>query len=256
MASLSIAKAERVHPRALFRAGVIALLLLLCAVPHALLRLVTRRSPFARLFLRLAGNVAGAKVTLCGTPTQHDVLYIANHVSWLDILVLSGQTGCAFVAKADMVDWPVLGWMATLNNSVYVQRESRLDVGAQRDAIQSALLTGQPIALFPEGTTANGRELLPFRSSLLATVAPPPSGIAIQPVAIDYGGIAPDIAWTEEESVGKNALRLMARKGRLPVTLHFLDPLDPADFDDRKAMAAHSREVIAAVLFPDYGPAA
>lgn len=256
MASHSIARTERPHPRALLRVLLIALALLAVVLPNALWRLFQKRSPFARLFLFLSGWIAGASVTVRGTPVTDDVLYVANHVSWLDILVLSGRTGCAFVAKADMVDWPVLGWMASLNNSVYVAREKRLDVGAQRDAIQTALLTSQPIALFPEGTTANGRELLPFRSSLLATVAPPPSGVTVQPVAIDYGADAPAIAWTEDESVGKNALRVMARRGRLPVTLHFLDPLDPHEFADRKAMAAHSRAEIEAVLFPPYTPAA
>ena len=256
MASHSIAQAESTHPRAWVRVFLIALTLLLILVPNGLWRLFQKRSPFARLFLFVSARIAGADVTVRGTPVTDNVLYIANHVSWLDILVLSGRTGCAFVAKADMVDWPVLGWMASLNNSVYVARDKRLDVGAQRDAIQTALLTSQPIALFPEGTTANGRELLPFRSSLLATVAPPPSGITVQPVAIDYGTIAPDIAWTEDESVGTNALRIMARRGRLPVTLHFLEPLDPDEFADRKAMAAHSRDEIAAILFPAYSPPA
>jgi lyso-ornithine lipid O-acyltransferase len=154
-----------------------------------------------------------------------------------------------------MAPWPVIGWLATMNNSVYVQRDNRLDVGAQRDAIQAALLTGQAIALFPEGTTADGRSLLPFRSSLVASVAPPPEGIAIQPVAIDYGAMAPEIAWVGAESVGANALRVMSRKGRFPVTLHFLEPLDHADFADRKAIAAHSRAEIEAALFPAYTPA-
>ncbi len=193
-------------------------------------------------------------MTVHGQAVKQDVLYIANHVSWLDILTLAGHTGCAFVAKADMIDWPVLGWMASLNNSVYIARDNRLDVGAQKIAIETALLTGQPIALFPEGTTANGRELLPFRSSLLATVAPPPSGITIQPVAIDYGSIAPEIAWTDDESVGVNALRIMGRAKPLDVALHFLPPLDHADFADRKAMAAHSRDQIAAALFRPYSP--
>jgi lyso-ornithine lipid O-acyltransferase len=148
----------------------------------------------------------------------------------------------------------VIGWLATLNNSVYVQRENRLDVGAQRDAIQAALLTRQAIALFPEGTTADGRALLPFRSSLVASVTPPPEGISIQPVAIDYGPIAPEIAWVDDEAVGINALRVMGRKGRIPVTLHFLEPLDHADFADRKAIAAHSRAEIEAALFPAYSP--
>lgn len=226
--------------------------LILCVIPHGAWRLLRIRSPWPQLFLSLSARIAGARVTVRGKPVKRDVLYIANHISWLDILTLSGNTGCAFVAKADMIDWPVFGWMASLNNSVYVSRENRLDVGAQKIAIQTALVTGQAIALFPEGTTANGRDLLPFRSSLLATVAPPPSGITVQPVAIDYGASAPDIAWTEDESVGVNALRIMGRKQRLNVILHFLEPLDPADFSDRKAMAAHSRDEIAAVLFPAY----
>ena len=87
-------------------------------------------------------------------PIKRDVLYIANHVSWLDILVLAGKTGSAFVAKADMAPWPVIGWLATLNNSVYVAREQRLDVHAQALAMKTALETSQPLTLFPEGTTA------------------------------------------------------------------------------------------------------
>lgn len=176
------------------------------------------------------------------------MLYIANHVSWLDIAVLGGKTGSAFVAKADMADWPVLGWMATFNNSVYVSREKRRNAGAQAQMVQAALLTGQPLTLFPEGTTGDGRELLTFRSSLLAAVAPPPPGIAIQPVAIDYGPAAPDIAWTGDESVGKNALRLMSRKKRLGVTLHFMKPIDHDLFADRKAISAQARDEIAAAL--------
>ncbi len=249
------AKTERVRLRAWVRVAAIVISFLFCAALHGLWRLFRLRSPWPKTFLYLSARAAGARVTVRGNAVRRDVLYIANHVSWLDILALSGHSGCAFVAKADMIDWPVLGWMASLNNSVYVARDNRLDVGAQKLAIQTALLTGQPIALFPEGTTANGKELLPFRSSLLATVAPPPSGITIQPVAIDYGAIASDIAWTEDESVGVNALRIMGRKGRLDVTLHFLKPLDHADFSDRKAMAAHSRDEIAAVLFPAYSPA-
>ena len=241
-------KTDPVHPRAWVRVFVIVLLFVFAAVPHQTMRWFGVRSPFAKLFLRLSGRAAGARVTVKGTPVTRDVLYIANHVSWLDILVLSGRTGCAFVAKADMAPWPVLGWMATLNNSVYVERDSRLGAGQQATAVQEALKTHQPITLFPEGTTGNGRELLTFRSSLIAAVTPPPEGITIQPVALDYGPDSPSIAWTDEESVGKNALRVMGRPGRIPVTLHFLEPLDHSDFADRKAIAAHSRAEIEAAL--------
>jgi lyso-ornithine lipid O-acyltransferase len=248
MASRSIARTERLHPRAVLRIALIALALLIIIIPHIITRRITPFSPFSRVFQRFSAWAAGVDIHIKGERLQRDVLYIANHVSWLDILTLSGRTGCAFVAKADMDPWPLIGWLARVNNSVYVQRDKRLDVGAQRDAIQAALATGQAIALFPEGTTANGLTLLPFRSSLVAAVAPPPEGIAIQPVAIDYGQMAPEIAWVEDEPVTTNALRIMSRKGRFPVTLHFLEPLDHSDFADRKAIAAHSRAEIAAAL--------
>jgi 1-acyl-sn-glycerol-3-phosphate acyltransferase len=249
MASPSTARPERVHPRAWFRLAAIAVAASICFPLHGVWRAFGAASPWPRRFLQFVGKSSGADVTVTGTPVTRDVLYISNHVSWLDIAVLAGKTGSAFVAKADMAPWPVIGWMATLNNSVYVARDQRLDVGAQALAIKTALETGQPLTLFPEGTTANGRELLPFRSALVASVAPPPQGIAIQPVAIDYGAIAPDIAWTDDESVGTNALRVMSRPGRLAVTLHFLEPLDHADFADRKAISAHSRAEIEAALF-------
>ncbi len=248
MASLSTERADRPHPRAWLRVSGMALALLLIFVPHAIWRLFNRRSPFAKMFLALAGRAAGAKITVRGLPVKSHVLYIANHVSWIDILVLGGKTGCAFVAKADMAPWPLLGWLATSNNSVYVERENRRGAAGQANALQLALATGQPIALFPEGTTAGGHELLPFRSSLIAAVVPPPEGIIIQPVAIDYGERAEEIAWIDAESVGKNALRIMSEPSRIPITLHFLKPLDHSDFGDRKAIAAHSRAEIAEAL--------
>lgn len=248
MASLSIARTESHPARAWARVTLIVLALVLCLPFHGLWRLVRLRSPWPQVFLFFAGKAAGADVMVTGTPVTRDVLYIANHLSWLDVLVLAGRTGCAFVAKADMAPWPVLGWMATLNNSVYVQRENRLDVTAQAEAIRTALATRQPITLFPEGTTGAGHALLPFRSSLIAAVVPPPRDITIQPVAIDYGSEATAIAWTDEESVGVNALRVMGRKGRIATRLHFLEPLSASDFANRKIMSAHSRTTIADTL--------
>lgn len=248
MASRSIARTDTVHPRAWGRVALIALALLILIGPHMLWRLFDKHSPVARWFLGFAGWVSGADVSIKGVPDGRYTLFIANHLSWLDILVLSGATGCAFVAKADMAPWPVIGWLATSNNSVYVQREARHSAHHQANALQTALLSGQPVALFPEGTTGNGRQLLPFRTSLIAAVTPAPEAISIQPVALDYGSIAPEIAWTDDEPVGVNALRVLSRPGRFPVIIHFLEPLSHADFADRKAIAAHSCAEIAAAL--------
>ncbi len=249
MASRSIAKADPASAaRAWFRIGAIALVLAVVILPHLLWRLFDRRSPIAGLFLGAAAKIAGADVRVTGQPIRRNALYIANHVSWLDILTLAGRTRCAFVAKADMKPWPLIGWLTTSNNTVYVERESRQKAHHQATALQSALLSGQPITLFPEGTTNDGRQLFTFRSSLIAAVTPAPEQISIQPVAIDYGAVAGDIAWVGDESFGANALRLLGRRGRFPVTLHFLAPLSHADFADRKAIAAHSRAEIAAAL--------
>ena len=248
MASRSIARADIAPLRAWLRIGAIALVLAFIILPHLLWRLFDRQSPIAGLFLGVAAKIAGADVRVSGQPIRRNVLYIANHVSWLDILTLGGRTRCAFVARADMKPWPLIGWLATSNNTIYVEREIRQKAHHQATALQSALTSGQPVTLFPEGTTNDGRQLLPFRSSLIAAVTPAPEQISIQPVAIDYGKVAADIAWVGDESFGANALRLLARRGRFPVTVHFLEPLSHADFADRKAIAAHSRAEIAAAL--------
>ena len=248
MASHSIARANSVHPRAWARIATIVAALALCILPHLVWRLFDRQPPIAGLFLRFAGWVAGADVTIIGAPVRRKALYIANHISWLDILALAGQTKCAFVAKADMKPWPLIGWLTTSNNTVYVEREARHAAHHQANALQTALTSGQPVTLFPEGTTADGSTLLPFRSSLIAAVTPAPDDIQIQPVALDYGPIVGDIAWVGDESFGANALRVLSRAGRFPVRVHFLAPLSHADFADRKAIAAHSRAEIAAAL--------
>jgi len=248
MASRSIGRTDTAQVRAWLRIGAIALVLAIVILPHLVWRVFDRQSPIAGFFLGIAAKIAGADVRVTGQPIRRNVLYIANHVSWLDILTLAGRTRCAFVARADMKPWPLIGWLTTSNNTVYVERESRQKAHHQATALQIALLSGQPVTLFPEGTTNDGRQLFPFRSSLIAAVTPAPEQISIQPVAIDYGAVATDIAWVGDESFGANALRLLGRRGHFAVTLHFLEPLSHADFADRKAIAAHSRAEIAAAL--------
>ncbi len=226
----------------------IALLIILFVPLHFACKLLRIASPFPRLFLRGAAWAAGVTIRVDGERVLTHALYIANHVSWLDILTLAGRTGTAFVAKADMAAWPLLGWLASLNNSVYVAREDRLGVNGQASALKDALATGQPLTLFPEGTTGDGTALLPFRSSLIAAVVPPPPGLTIQPVAIDYGDAAAAIAWTGDEAVGSNAMRVLARRGRMDVYLRFLPPLSHDDLPHRKLIAAHSRDAIARAL--------
>ena len=224
--------------------------LLVCLPLHYAWKLVRRPSPWPRRFLGWVGRAAGLRARTVGTPLRRDVLFVANHLSWLDIMILAGATGTAFVSRDDVGRWPVIGWLAGLNNTVYVDRSNPRAVQDQADTVRAVLATGQPVALFPEGTTDGGTDVLPFRASLLSALFPPLPGLKVQPVAIDYGAAGADIAWTGDEAAAANVRRVLSRKGTAPVTLHFLPPLDPADLGGRKALAQAAREAIVGALGP------
>lgn len=229
--------------------------LILCVPLHYAWKLAGRRSPWPRRFLYWIGRSAGMRTRIVGEPLPHHVLFVSNHESWLDIVLLAGATGTAFVAKAEVADWPVIGWLAGLNDSVYVAREERRGVRGQADALRTALAAGRPVALFPEGTTDGGTQVLPFRPSLLAALFPPLPGVRVQPVAIDYGGAAGFLAWVGVESAAANAKRVLSRPGIVPVTISFLEPVDPEQVGDRKALAKAARDEIVAALLTSAAPA-
>ncbi|PJG46901.1 1-acyl-sn-glycerol-3-phosphate acyltransferase [Sphingobium sp. LB126] len=234
--------------RRITRTGALAASLLFCLIPHLFWRAAHARSPWPRRFLGLAARSVGARVAIEGHPFQGDSFIIANHVSWVDILALGGATGTAFVAHDGIAGWPIIGWLAAQNNTLFVARNRRGALSSQLEALRAALAGHQPVTLFPEGTTSDGTGLLPFKPSLLAVLLPPPRSVRIQPVHIDYGTATPEIAWHSGEPAGANVKRLLERKGRLDVTLRFLEPFDPAICPDRKALATMTQERIAASI--------
>ena len=231
-----------------FAALLLALALYLLA--HGLWRLCRRRSPWPRRFLRRVGRIAGARARVSGTPLAHNVLFLSNHLSWIDIPVLAGATGTAFVAKAEMAEVPLIGWLCTLNDTLFVRRGDRMGVGAQVASIGRFLGRGRAVTIFPEGTTGDGAMLLPFKATLLAVLEPPPPGVRVQPVRLDYGNATPELAWIGDESGQSHATRVFRRAGTFPVNLHFLEPFDPAAYPGRKAIAAEARRRIEAVTAP------
>jgi lyso-ornithine lipid O-acyltransferase len=230
------------------RAGSMIAVLLPCLAGHGLWRLFRLGSPWPRFFLGSVARIAGARVTRTGTPVRRNVVYISNHVSWIDILAIAGQSGSAFVAKAEIQTAPIVGWLASLNRTIYVSREDRGGVAEQIDRLRNALAEAWSVTIFPEGTTNDGKSLLPFKSSLLKILEPPPKGVVVQPLMLDYGDAGPEISWLGLESGKNNALRVMARRGTFTLGVHFLEAFRPADFSGRKAISAESRNRIAAAL--------
>ncbi len=249
MVSPSIASATERVPvtwRSLLRLTLMVLVLLFLIVPHLCYRAVGRPSPMVMAFLNAAGWLAGLRIRTRGTRLKRNVLFAANHMSWLDILALGGAARSAFVSRADIETVPLVGWLADQNNTVYVEREAKRDIHNQANSLRGALKRGQPVTLFPEGTTGPGDGLLPFRAALFAAVTPPPPGVRVQPVFLDYGADATDIAWQDPESGLDNFKRLIARKRPIVLTIHYLDPLPHDVTHDRKAISEAARSAIAA----------
>jgi lyso-ornithine lipid O-acyltransferase len=234
--------------RAWRRAAIIVLLLLVHLPLHGLWRMLGLRSPWPRRFLGGVARAAGMRLSIAGTPLPSHVLYAANHISWMDIPILAYATSARFVAKDEIARWPLIGWLATLNRTVFIAHTRRGSVHTQAEAIRSALDDPAPVALFPEGHTNNRPELDPFHASLFAAVVPAPPGTLVQPVAIDYGVERSVMAWPDDLGAGADAMRILALPGRRAVTLRFCPPIDPAETADRKRIAIAARAAVAQAL--------
>lgn len=232
--------------------GLVCLILIFVPL-HYLYRIFFYGSPFPMLFLRYAGRVCGARVETVGTHLKRDVFYVANHVSWLDILSLAGASGTAFVAKAELEQSPIVGWLASLNRTVFVKREHRMGVAEQINTLKEALADNWSVTVFPEGTTTDGQSLLPFKTSMLSVLEPPPPGVLVQPVLIDYGDVAEWIGWIGDEGGLNNAKRVLSRKGSFKLKLYFLEPFSPEEHHGRKAISAEARRRIEEALCETLG---
>jgi len=124
-------------------------------------------------------NAEGLKTTSDSAP----VLYVTNHVSYLDVLVLGGITRGVFTAKSEVKSWPLIGWLASLGKTVYLERRPR-KAGDQISALQERFIAGGNVVLFAEGTSSDGSKVLPFRSSLFAATLL--ENVQVQPVSVAY----------------------------------------------------------------------
>ena len=129
-------------------------------------------------------HVLGITLRTSGTPHAGPVLLVANHISWLDILAINAVQPTRFVSKADVRHWPFLGYLVACGGTLFIERERKRDALRVVHQIAAALKAGEIVAVFPEGTTGDGRGLLPFHANLLqaaiATEAP------VQPVVLRY----------------------------------------------------------------------
>ncbi|MDB5724835.1 MAG: lyso-ornithine lipid acyltransferase [Novosphingobium sp.] len=253
-ARFSIAQKLRVG----VRIAAMAAWLLVCVPLHYLWRFGLRlpgqgHRPWPRRFLGGICWIAGVEVIVVGEASRKGAFLLANHVSWIDITALAGTSGMAFVAHDGLAGVPLLRWLCSLNDTVFIARHDRTTVQHQIDQVRTAVGEHGALTIFPEGTTSDGTDLLPFKSSLLSALAPPPAGIAIQPVLLDYRPEAASIAWTGDEPGLANFLRILARAHPVTLTLHYLPPLAGEALIDRKTIAAAARKAIIEALASSRG---
>ena len=129
-------------------------------------------------------RIMGIEVRIDGVPADGPALMAANHISWLDILVMHAARHCRFVAKSEIGHWPVLGTLTTAGQSLYIERESNRDALRVVHHMHEALTQGDVLGVFPEAKTGDGISLLPFHGNLLQAAIS--ADVPIQPVALRF----------------------------------------------------------------------
>ncbi len=203
--------------------------------------------------VRLAQTPPHGRTPHGRTPEGRPVVYIANHSSWLDILVLGALLPAAFVSKGEVQGWPLIGLIARLGRTVFVERR-RSSTGRERDAMRERLAGGHNLILFPEGTSSDGTRVLPFRPTFFAVSAAGEDVAPIVcPVSLVYDRVGflpagratrPLFAWYGDMDLLPHAWRLLRQRG-VRASVLYAPAMDPAAFGDRKALSAAAWRVVA-----------
>ncbi|QIL83438.1 1-acyl-sn-glycerol-3-phosphate acyltransferase [Diaphorobacter sp. HDW4A] len=184
---------------------------------------------------------AGITLEVRGEPVlRGPVLMVANHLSWLDIPVLHAARYCRFISKSDVRDWPIVGTLATAGGTLYIERASRRDALRMVQSMQEALEQREVLAVFPEGTTGDGRELLPFHANLLqAAIA---AQAPVQPVGIRFvdkksGDVSYAPSYIGDETLLGSIWRTLAAPPLVAV-VHY-GALESAEGQDRRTLSQY-----------------
>lgn len=204
---------------------------------------------------RQVARIVGARVTVHGAPAKGPVLFVSNHISWLDIPILGGRLPGSFIAKSEVDGWSGIGAMARLYRCVFVNRSRRRDSASQRDEIKDRLAAGDGLILFAEGTSTDGTLVKPFKTALFAVAQAVPD-LKIQPVTIAYthlNGIPisrsqrPLIGWYGDMELTGHVWRLL-KLGHIRAEVRFHAPISWSEAGDRKSLAIMAHDAVSSGL--------
>jgi 1-acyl-sn-glycerol-3-phosphate acyltransferase len=208
---------------------------------------------------RILCTLIGVRIREVGRrSTASPALILSNHVSWLDICVISALTPVVFVAKSEVAGWPVFGWLAKLQRTIFINRRARHQTGAATREIAGRLLGGDAVVLFAEGTSSDGIRVLPFRSSLVGAIhhalgnSTHHSHITVQPMSLAYvrfGGVPigralrERVAWYGDADLIPHLFHVLS-SGAVDVTVSWGEAVAYDMSADRKAIARDAEKSV------------
>lgn len=222
-----------------------------CAFVFPLAGAAGRRARVRRWSIRLLA-LCGVEMQLRhvgGAQPAPRALMVANHVSWLDIFVINSLQPTRFVAKSDIRDWPLIGWLCEKTGTIFISRGKLREVRRIYQGLVASLHDGEHVAFFPEGTTAAQGELLPFHANLFEAAIE--AGVPVQPYALRYvdraGRLHPAADFVGETTFLQSVLAVLGAGG-MRAELYVLPPLSTGEASHRRELAEAARRAIAAAL--------
>jgi 1-acyl-sn-glycerol-3-phosphate acyltransferase len=215
------------------------------------------RASFPRWYHRVCCRILGFRREIRGTiSVRRPMLFVVNHTSYTDITILGSVLEASFVAKAEVARWPLFGWLAKLQRTVFVDRRARHGAAQQRDALAARLEAGDNLVLFPEGTSNDGLRVLPFKSALFSVAECAPHGepLMVQPISLTYARLdgvpigrafRPCVAWYGGMDLAPHLWELLGL-GVITAVIEFHPVVTLAELGSRKALSDHCRRAVVA----------
>ncbi len=230
--------------------GCLILLLLVRLVERPLCGLHRPITPFITMFVcRNAFRIMGIGFETHGEIMRHRGIVVANHSSWLDIFALNARKRIYFVSKAEVAKWPGIGWLARATGTVFIARDPR-QAADQKQVFSDRLKAGHKLLFFPEGTSTDGLQVLPFKTTLFASLFEPDLKdiLYVQPVSVVFHAPNDSLprfyGWWGDMDFGSHLLKVLsaAHQGRVEITYHA--PIKVSEAGNRKALAAKCQQIV------------
>jgi len=242
----------RLVVRLVIYAVITAELVLVWALAKGLERLVggdKMSGAVVRLWARIGHSIAGLRLEIQGEEMQHGGAIVANHTSWTDIFVLHSASHIHFVSKAEVAGWPVIGWLARITGTIFIERKP-LEAKKQQELLAARIAGGDKLCVFPEATSSDGLRVLPFKSTLFSVFHTEALKdlVWVQPVSVAYfppkGKDTRFYGWWGDMEFGAHAMVILGLSmgGRVRVTFH--EPLKAADYSNRKELAKAADAIV------------